>query len=509
MPHLKPAVLLAAILTSLALAVPAQADIDAGVVDDTPVVTADGGAAFFALMSDVGLKEVRITVQWDPANPTTIGNEAYLAAMVPVATLRGVRVVFSVQQLKARSVTGTPNGTQQFAAFVAQLATTFPTVHDFIVGNEPNLSRFWQPQFNGNRSAAPAAYQALLARSYDALKAVNPTNNVIGLGLSPRGNDAPHAPGNVSHSPVKFLSALGAAYRASGRRKPLMDMFAFHPYPKTDRDPLAKGYPWPNAGVPNLGRIKQAFFDGFHGTSQKTFEQGLKMKLDEVGWQVGVVPGSQGAYFGQESIQPTDEQSQASIYAALLRQVACDPAVDAVLFFGFQDEPNLDRWQSGLMRADGSKRASYDSVKATLAQTGGRCAGKHAELAPLDGARRRQRQVLQARPPAQPRQLVEPHRPRRGGCAVRCRHPSLQRPPGRARADQDRPPRRPHGPPGPAPVTPPPPRPLCLLDPLPRRGEPGPHDAAHRQAVHGLPRPLAPAQTRTAESQVTVCYLLL
>ena len=194
MPYLKPAVLLAAILTSLALAVPAQADIDAGVVDDTPVVTPDGGAAFFALMSDVGLKEVRITVQWDPANPTTIGNEAYLAAMVPVATLRGVRVVFSVQQLKARSVTGTPNGTQQFAAFVAQLATTFPTVHDFIVGNEPNLSRFWQPQFNGNRSAAPAAYQALLARSYDALKAVNPTNNVIGLGLSPaRQRCAPRA----------------------------------------------------------------------------------------------------------------------------------------------------------------------------------------------------------------------------------------------------------------------------------------------------------------------------
>jgi hypothetical protein len=102
----------------------------------------------------------------------------------------------------------------------------------------------------------------------------------------------------------------------------------------------------------------------------------LKMKLDEVGWQVGVVPGSQSAYFGQESIKPTDEQTQASIYAGLLRQVACDPAVDSVLFFGFQDEPNLDRWQSGLMRADGSKRASYDSVKATLAQTGGRCAGR-------------------------------------------------------------------------------------------------------------------------------------
>jgi hypothetical protein len=376
-PRLKPAaILFAVVATSLALASPAHADVEAGVVDDRPVVTADGGAAFFALMSDVGLKEIRLTVEWDPADPTTITNELYLQAMMPVATLRGMRVVFSVQPAKARSVTATPNGTRQFAAFVAQVARTFPTVKDFIVGNEPNLSRFWAPQYGaGGKSASPAAYEALLARSYDALKAVSPTNNVIGVGLSPRGNDLPNAAGNISHSPVKFLRGLGQAYRASRRRTPLMDMFAFHPYPRKDRDPLAKGYPWPNAGVPNLGRIKQAFFDAFHGTAQRTFEQGLKMKLDEVGWQVGVHPSAQDSYFGSESIQPTTESTQASIYAALLRRVACDPAVDSVLFFGFQDEPNLDRWQSGLIRADGTPRASYHSVKSTLAQTGGRCMG--------------------------------------------------------------------------------------------------------------------------------------
>src|SRR5918999_3181621 len=338
-------VLAAACVTSLALAVPAQADVDAGVVDDRPVVTADGGAAFFALMADVGLKEVRITVQWDPAHPTTIEHQAYLESMLPVATLRGVRVVFSVQPVKARSVTGTPNGAQQFAAFVAQLARTFPTVKDFIVGNEPNLSRFWAPQYtSGGRSASPAAFEAMLARSYDALKAADRSINVIGLGLSPRGNDLPNAAGNISHSPVKFLRGLGQAYRASRRSRPLMDMFAFHPYPKKDRDPLAKGYPWPNAGVPNLGRLKQAFFDAFHGTGQRTFEQGLKMKLDEVGWQVAVHPSASDSYFGSESIQPTGEAAQAEIYAAPLRKVACDPAVDSVLFFGFMDEPNLDRW---------------------------------------------------------------------------------------------------------------------------------------------------------------------
>ena len=358
------------------MAAPAQADINAGVVDDRPVVTADGGAAFFALMNDVGLKEVRLTVHWDPAHPMTIENQLYLTSMLPVATLRGVRVVFSVQPLKSRSVTGTPNGTQQFAAFAAHVATTFPTVKDFIVGNEPNLTYFWAPQFVNGRSAAPAAYEALLARSYDALKAVDPTINVIGVGLSPRGNDMPNAPANISHSPVKFLHSLGRAYRASRRSRPLMDMFAFHPYPKKDVDPLAKGYPWPNAGIPNLGRIKQAFFDAFHGTAQKTFEQGLKMKLDEVGWQVAVHPGAQGSYFGTETITPTNEAHQAAVYAGLLREVACDPSVDSVLFFGLQDEPNLGRWQSGLMRADGTPRPSYGAVRSTLAQTGGRCMGR-------------------------------------------------------------------------------------------------------------------------------------
>ena len=168
---------------------------------------------------------------------------------------------------------------------------------------------------------------------------------------------------------------MGAAYRASGRKKPLMDEFAYHPYPKKDTDSFTEGYVWPNAGVTNLDRIKQAFWDAFDGTGQKTFEQGLRVKLDEVGWQVAVAAENQPAYFGAESIAPTTEANQASIYAALLRYVACDPAVDSVLFFGLQDEPNLERWQAGLMRADGTPRPSYNSVKATIAETGGNCAG--------------------------------------------------------------------------------------------------------------------------------------
>ena len=370
------AVTLALACAALALASTAQAGLKVGVADDHPVGPADNGAAFFAIMNDVGLTEVRLTVGWDATRPTTILNRAEIESVLPVATLRGIRVIFSVTPMKARSITATPAAYGQFVAFLELVARSFPTVKNVIVGNEPNQPHFWQPQFDARgRGVSGAAYEALLARGYDALKGVDPTINVIGVGLSPRGGDNPRASGNISTSPVKFLQGMGAAYRASGRKKPLMDEFAYHPYPKKDTDSLTEGYLWPNAGVTNLDRIKQAFWDAFGGTAQKTFEQGLRVKLDEVGWQVAVLPGALPSYFGAESIAPTTEDAQAAIYPDLLRYVACDQAVEAVLFFGLQDEPNLDRWQAGLMRADGSLRASYNTVKAEIAETGGNCVG--------------------------------------------------------------------------------------------------------------------------------------
>ncbi len=65
-----------------------------------------------------------------------------------------------------------------------------------------------------------------------------------------------------------------------------MDGFSFHPYPNEATDPLERGYQWPNAGFANLDRVKQALWDAFDGTAQPTTLDGLKLHLDEVGWQV-------------------------------------------------------------------------------------------------------------------------------------------------------------------------------------------------------------------------------
>ena len=78
-----------------------------------------------------------------------------------------------------------------------------------MVGNEPNLNRFWMPQYgpDGADVAAPA-YESLLARTYDAVKTVDPQITVIGGAVSPRGVDKPNT-GRDTHSPVTFIPDLG------------------------------------------------------------------------------------------------------------------------------------------------------------------------------------------------------------------------------------------------------------------------------------------------------------
>ena len=362
----------------------ARAGLDVGVTEDAGKT--DGGAAFFATLNDVGLKVNRVSINWDAANPTTIAAQAELAAWLPQAQAAGTWIIFAVAPLDAHGLTATPGAKAQFAAFVTQLATTFPTVKDYVIGNEPNQPRFWLPQFSPvGKPLAAAQFLPVLAASYDALKAVDPTINVIGVGLSPRGNDQPFGKSNRSRSPVRFLHDLGVAYRATGRTKPVMDELAFHPYPQPQQGPPSVHYAWPTAGLSDLARIKQAVWDAFHGTGQPTFAEAgtaqvkpLRFDLDEVGWQVAPLPALASMYTGVETAgtKLISEDDQATYYRDTVTLAECDPGVRMLSFFHLIDETDLDRWQSGLERADGSHRPSYDAVKQTLAQTHGNCPTK-------------------------------------------------------------------------------------------------------------------------------------
>ncbi len=371
---------LACVLAALAFA-GAASSTTFGVADDAGKYAADSGAGFFAMLNDLGMTENRIAVFWDPSNPTTIVDQAFLDRSVPQATQRGIEVLFAIYPLKARGLVDTPNGVDLFAQYAAKVARRYPQVRKLICLNEGNQPRFHQPQFDSAGNGVSGAVQErAMAACYDALKAVDPGLDVTGFGLSPRGNDDFDADSNVSHSPVRFLREIGDAYRASGRTKPIADDVSIHCYPNKNTDSPAVGYAWPKIGCVNLDRLKQAWWDAFHGTGQPLFQEAgsslagpfVRIYVDEVGYQARIAPDKSRLYSGSENVPLVDENTQGSYYAQLIALMACDPNVALLNFFHAVDEPSLAAWQSGMVLPDGTRRASYGTVKGAIAQNG-RC----------------------------------------------------------------------------------------------------------------------------------------
>ncbi|MEX2210801.1 MAG: hypothetical protein WD689_03455 [Gaiellaceae bacterium] len=364
-------VALAALCVALTFAGSASA-LDVGVTDDEGNVNP---SFVFSTLDDLGMTTNVMSMRWDPLNPLGLpANFADIAAAVTAAQARGVTVILATYQTVNTGITDTPNGPAVFAQWLQQVATACPLcVRKVIVLNEPNLQFFFKPTFDSScQPTSPSVYAQTLAAAYDALKAVSPSSQVYGIGLSPRGNDRCNAVSNVSMSPVKFLAALGKAYKAMGRTRPLMDAISFHPYPDRNDQGPEVGYRWPNIGVPNLDRLKQAFHDAFFGTAQPVIGvssgagAAIKIALDELGYQVDTQ--SRSGYAENENVPMITEETQADWYADVIALYACDPSVESLNFFHLRDEADRRRFQSGLVRIDYSQRPSYDAVKNAIAQ---------------------------------------------------------------------------------------------------------------------------------------------
>jgi hypothetical protein len=248
----------------------------------------------------------------------------------------------------------------------------YPYVRKVICLNEGNQPRFHQPQFDeSGKGISGYVQEQAMAACYDAVKAVDPNITVIAFGLSPRGNDDFEASSNVSHSPIRFLEEVGEAYRASGRTKPIADEVSIHCYPNLNTDAPTVGYAWPKIGCANLDRFKQAWWDAFHGTAQPLFREAgdtgagpfVHIYVDEVGYQAKISPDKASLYTGAENVPAIDEATQGAYYGQLIAMMACDPNVALLNFFHAVDETSLPAWQSGLVLPDGTRRASFTTVK--------------------------------------------------------------------------------------------------------------------------------------------------
>jgi hypothetical protein len=166
---------------------------------------------------------------------------------------------------------------------------------------------------------------------------------------------------------------VGEAYRQSGRTKPIADDVSIHCYPNLNTDAPSVGYLWPKVGCVNFDRFKQAWWDAFHGTAQPLFREAgqsgspfVRIYVDEVGYQAKIATEKMGLYTGSENVPAVDEATQGKWYAELIAMVACDPNVALLNFFHAVDETSLPAWQSGLVLPDGTRRASFGTVKAAV-----------------------------------------------------------------------------------------------------------------------------------------------
>lgn len=210
--------------------------------------------ATVAVLRDLGVDAVRITVAWEPGerDPSRYDRDGIRRR---VTAASGMRVVLSVFG-RAADAPHTAAARRDYCGYVAGLLRRFPSVNDVVIWNEVNSAAFRQPQLG-----APQDYGALLAECWDTLYAVRPSVNVLDS-TAVRG-------GSSGTAPAAFLRAAGSWYRGSGRSRPLFDTVGHHPYPDHAAEPATTRHGNSGTvGVADLDRLTGALEDAFAGTAQ-------------------------------------------------------------------------------------------------------------------------------------------------------------------------------------------------------------------------------------------------
>jgi hypothetical protein len=312
-----------------------------------------------------GFTAVITNAFWEPGQTEPTPQDlAELRNAVIAATAAGIRPLVIVQSTGSKTTPNTAELRGQFSEYAASLVRQLPELRNVIVGNEPNLNRFWLPQFGPDgEDVAARDYLALLAETYDAVKTVSKDVRVIGGATAPRGGDDPDS-SRQTHSPTQFIRDLGRYYRESGRDTPVMDAYAHHPY--LERSKLPPSFAHPNTTTISLNdydKLVDLLDEAFGGTAQEGAD--LPILYTEFGVQSVIPEDKLSVYTNLDSPAAADavpEETQARYYREAYELVCDQDTVEGLYVFHVWDEPDLLGWQSGLYYADHTPKTSRDAL---------------------------------------------------------------------------------------------------------------------------------------------------
>jgi hypothetical protein len=248
-----------------------------------------------------------------------------------------------------------------FADPTSKKGKPLPAVRLWTTWNEPNHPSFLLPQSERTRSGgwrdvAPHVYRALHESAYDALKSVNPQNQVLIGGLSSRGASRPGPNRNIP--PLRFLRELACV---DDRLQPLddpacrdfhplrADGFAYHPYTFEGAPDALYGGP-DTVHLADLRRLTGLLAE-LHKRGRIAGE--LPLYLTEYGYETNPPDTGRGV--------PPETQARYISQAAFLAWR--NPDVRMFAQFLFQDQADPGSYQTGLLFPDGRDKPALQAFK--------------------------------------------------------------------------------------------------------------------------------------------------
>ena len=324
------------------------------------------------LLKLAGFQAVRITSFWEPGLSEPTPHEAMVLANVDAAaTMHGVRVYLSVYNAGSRTTPLTVVQRKEFAAYAAAIAKANPGFRDVIVGNEPNLNRFWMPQFalNGTGASAPA-YLRLLATTLRRAQGGGARGPRLGRrARAPRRRQAEHGPRHDLPHPLPPRARRRVPDerpRAPGHGRLLVPSLPAQLERPRRRAALGSG----PSRADRPGRARETARQGVrrHRAGRHGDADPLRRVRDRVG-----DPGRQARALRRRRARDDAagaEATQAAAYRRAIQLAYCQSNVAGMLLFHTHDEPGRPGWQSGLVYADGSPKTSLEPVRRAIESAG-------------------------------------------------------------------------------------------------------------------------------------------